>query len=313
MADWWCRTDDRGERGPILPEGLKTLADHGLLKPSDPVRADGSSEWVPARRLSGLFAPPSLPPLPDGLSEAAIASPSPRTEDEPMIPFWPVPAERSPTGPRASQPWQFSLKQMLTATGLIAAACGAASLAFKSSISWLIVTGIVAAPSLLAGAVGVLLGKPKKWFVFGGIAGIVLLTGRLSLLLMVILGINFLFAYSITVGRTERDPARAIAMRQASIYRLATVCVVATLFFWLPLVFEPSGSGCRPMAQMMMTAVFIFPATVILALRAFHQIVLTWPEKRIGVKAAAAVLIPIALFVLLQWFILSVRGIVYES
>ena len=46
-------------RGPVLSAGLKSLAEHGTLKPSDLVWTEGLPDWAAAGRLTGLFAAPA--------------------------------------------------------------------------------------------------------------------------------------------------------------------------------------------------------------------------------------------------------------
>ena len=58
MADWFYRTKS-GEEGPFRPSDLTNLAQQGVIRPETPLRRSDSDQWVPARRLKGLFPPPA--------------------------------------------------------------------------------------------------------------------------------------------------------------------------------------------------------------------------------------------------------------
>lgn len=69
MPTRWYRIIDGEKDGPFDPSHLKSLADSGELLPVDLVWRDGLEEWMPARKVKGLFAdlPPEVPrefPLP---------------------------------------------------------------------------------------------------------------------------------------------------------------------------------------------------------------------------------------------------------
>ena len=66
------------------------------------------------------------------------------------------------------------------------------------------------------------------------------------------------------------------------------------------------------MGQALITGLLVLFAMPILLLRVVIQVVETWPNKRIACRAVAALLGPVLVYVLLQWLILDVRGIIYE-
>ena len=67
------------------------------------------------------------------------------------------------------------------------------------------------------------------------------------------------------------------------------------------------------MMEMMITVPFLLCGMSVLFLRVVVQLVMTWPKKQTALIAALVSLIPVAVLVLLQWLILGVRGIIYES
>jgi hypothetical protein len=60
----WYYAKDGQALGPFDLARLREMVSDGALGPADLVCAEGASEWVAARTVSGLFASP--PPLPDG-------------------------------------------------------------------------------------------------------------------------------------------------------------------------------------------------------------------------------------------------------
>ncbi len=62
MADQWYYARDDDKHGPVTAAQLKELAANGGLTPSDLVWRDGLSEWMPARRIHGLFPAQVGPP-----------------------------------------------------------------------------------------------------------------------------------------------------------------------------------------------------------------------------------------------------------
>ncbi len=73
MSTQWFYTEDGKQQGPISSNELKSRAANGTMTPDELVWKEGMSEWVPARRIKGLFtaatasaSPPPLPPMMDG-------------------------------------------------------------------------------------------------------------------------------------------------------------------------------------------------------------------------------------------------------
>lgn len=68
-VDWFYSPGGRAAQGPVSAARLKELASAGRLQPTDLVWREGTPEWVPARRVRGLFStreertPPEHPPL----------------------------------------------------------------------------------------------------------------------------------------------------------------------------------------------------------------------------------------------------------
>jgi hypothetical protein len=109
------------------------------------------------------------------------------------------------------------------------------------------------------------------------------------------------------------SPSQKIAQRQASIYRLSAILSLFLFFLWAPTLTLAPGTGCRPMGEIMITAPLILCGMSVLFLRVVVQLVLTWPKKQTALIAALVSLIPVAVLVLLQWLILGVWKIIYES
>ena len=70
MSSQWHYTEKGQQRGPISAEELKSRASSKTLDPDDLVWKEGMAEWLPARKIKGLFATPPAttesppPPLP---------------------------------------------------------------------------------------------------------------------------------------------------------------------------------------------------------------------------------------------------------
>ncbi len=62
MSNGWYYNDENRTFGPLSEEELKTLATSGKLKPTDKVRREGMTNWLPAGRVKGLFANATPPP-----------------------------------------------------------------------------------------------------------------------------------------------------------------------------------------------------------------------------------------------------------
>ena len=65
---WYYKHDER-TAGPTSAGELKKLAASGQLQPSDLVRKEGVSQWVPAARVRGLFATAGAEPPIGGKTE----------------------------------------------------------------------------------------------------------------------------------------------------------------------------------------------------------------------------------------------------
>lgn len=72
METQWYYTSDGQQVGPESASQLRTLAASGRLRPTDLVRKEGRSEWLPALRIKGLFPQEPVnsepPPLPESHS-----------------------------------------------------------------------------------------------------------------------------------------------------------------------------------------------------------------------------------------------------
>jgi len=67
---WYYAKNGEQHKGPIDSRGLLRLAISGELKPTDWVWKEGQKEWIPAKKVRGLFAesedvPESPPPVQD--------------------------------------------------------------------------------------------------------------------------------------------------------------------------------------------------------------------------------------------------------
>jgi hypothetical protein len=80
-VEWYYAQGDK-QQGPVSPAEVKSLADAGKLLPDDLVWREGMEEWIPARKVKGLFdadeaaaakaAPPvASPPRPGVQAPAA--------------------------------------------------------------------------------------------------------------------------------------------------------------------------------------------------------------------------------------------------
>ncbi|HEV2971751.1 MAG TPA: hypothetical protein VGY55_17385 [Pirellulales bacterium] len=114
-------------------------------------------------------------------------------------------------------------------------------------------------------------------------------------------------------GRPTND-GQIIAARRASIYRLTIICSATLLLLWLPIIYWiPIGGGCRPMVQLPFSVFVILPASAIGLAKASRQLMALWPKKRTGLIAISLSLLPFVIYILSQWLILDVLGIVYED
>ena len=216
--------------------------------------------------------------------------------------------------PTAHRPWQFSIRQLMLAAGLLATACGSAAAFFRNDPpGWAGAAGVVGAFALLSAAIGALAGKAAKCSLVGALVGLVALTGQLAPFVFLLYAAIIFVVWSAVRRKREIDPAREIARRQNWIYRTAAGWVVACCVAWLPMMFfTPPGSGCRPMLQLPLT-VFVLPVvTFTLLWRAIDQFEQTRPRVWLGTKAVIMALLPLAAFALSQWIILCVLKITYE-
>lgn len=60
MSQIWYARIMNSEVGPLTPNELREMAAKGQITPFDQIRKDGSSEWFPASRLTGLFEKSSI-------------------------------------------------------------------------------------------------------------------------------------------------------------------------------------------------------------------------------------------------------------
>jgi hypothetical protein len=73
-ADWYVRSPDGAEHGPIPWETLRRLASKGKVTPEAPVKKRASGNWGPAGHVTGLFSPTAqLGTLSDAELESAMA------------------------------------------------------------------------------------------------------------------------------------------------------------------------------------------------------------------------------------------------
>lgn len=114
MASAWKYSRDGHQKGPVSTAQLKQSAASGELLSTDLIWKEGMEEWVPARRLKGLFAPaavpaqPIIPPPPPPLEEPTSANPdhpacpapaSATVEGAAGVPQWFYTKDDQPQGP----------------------------------------------------------------------------------------------------------------------------------------------------------------------------------------------------------------------
>lgn len=89
MASNWLYSSNGQQHGPISAAKLKQLAVDGGIGPDDLVCQEGSSNWVPAKQVKGLFsqptsnetkAPSSPPPLPPSAQPTAASDVLPQIQ-----------------------------------------------------------------------------------------------------------------------------------------------------------------------------------------------------------------------------------------
>jgi hypothetical protein len=69
-TDWYFACDGQ-QSGPVSSNELKQVADTGKLKPDDLVWQEGMKEWIPARKVKGLFETKTAVAVPPPVSPAA--------------------------------------------------------------------------------------------------------------------------------------------------------------------------------------------------------------------------------------------------
>jgi hypothetical protein len=101
----WYYTKDGQRQGPVTSERLKELAANGQLSPTDLVWKEGTSQWVEAQQVKGLFPekpiapPPAPPPLPVG--PPAIPTTPSGMQAPPAV----FPASQQAVAPPLWHPW----------------------------------------------------------------------------------------------------------------------------------------------------------------------------------------------------------------
>ena len=76
-AQWYVRRGDEEKKGPFAAADLRSAAAHGKLLPEDLLWKEGLTDWVPALRVNGLFAPTvSSAAIPPALPPAATVPPA---------------------------------------------------------------------------------------------------------------------------------------------------------------------------------------------------------------------------------------------
>lgn len=229
-----------------------------------------------------------------------------------------VPSESSPAKSPTKR-WQFGLRQLLVAIALISGACGTAMLAYQSFMAYRqvqLAIEIFVTPVLFAVAIGLICrASVLKSVLCGALLGSILACSLSP-------AANFLVVVPATVAVVlARKCANPVVIqaeqiderRQRSVYRMSAIACIILLILWLPLPFMVGPSkACRPMGQDLFTFVLVLPITVIAFLRAALQLLVAEPKKR-GLIAIAVSLLPIVVYILSQWLILSVLGIVYED
>jgi hypothetical protein len=79
MAEWFLRLGE-SSLGPYSSKQFAAMAVDGRLLPTDSIRRDDMTAWVPASKLNGLSFPPELPPpLPTAAPEPSSPAHIPRT------------------------------------------------------------------------------------------------------------------------------------------------------------------------------------------------------------------------------------------
>jgi hypothetical protein len=59
MADEWFYSQGGNRVGPVSAAQLRQCAEQGTITPDDWVWKQGMQDWIPARRINGLFPQPA--------------------------------------------------------------------------------------------------------------------------------------------------------------------------------------------------------------------------------------------------------------
>ena len=71
----WYYAHDGQQAGPVSALELKQLADAGKLTPDDLVWQEGVKDWIPARKVKGLFDTKQLASAPSVAAPPVVATP----------------------------------------------------------------------------------------------------------------------------------------------------------------------------------------------------------------------------------------------
>jgi hypothetical protein len=118
---------------------------------------------------------------------------------------------------------------------------------------------------------------------------------------------------AVKLPRSNDDLNHRISERQRSIIRLSTTFIAIIVVCWAPIAAQAPGTPCRPMGQALIDFLLLLFGMPVLLLRVVRQSLAAWPQKWPGLIAIMMLVAPIAVYALLQWLILDVRGIIYED
>ena len=96
-VEWYYSQGDK-QQGPASPAEIKALADGGRLLPEDLVWREGMEEWIPARKVKGLFGAeePAVAKPPQAVPQAVLQAAPKETPQEVLSPASPPAFEKSP-------------------------------------------------------------------------------------------------------------------------------------------------------------------------------------------------------------------------
>jgi hypothetical protein len=102
MASQWYYGAREARQGPFSDQQLRTLADQGLIQPTDTIWKEGVEQGVPAHRVKNLLpaatAPASTPVAPESPPPTEPPPPPPSSEVSPQAPE-PEPREATDAPP----------------------------------------------------------------------------------------------------------------------------------------------------------------------------------------------------------------------